>query len=119
MLLSAGACPSDGGLIALLWLARSDPVPANAAAAQGLWQLGNCVLPKSAVPRIMQHLGEASSDVRQAAAAATAAALEVLTVALHGSCACVEQSCANAHMQGLWQLGTLVLLASAVPRIMQ
>ena len=61
----------------MLWLARSDPVPANASAAQGLWQLGNCVFGPSAVKHVMGHLGEASGDVRHAAAAATAAALEV------------------------------------------
>ena len=61
----------------MLWLARSDPVPANANAAEGLWQLGNCVLGQSAIRHVMGHLGEASQDVRVAAAAATAAALEV------------------------------------------
>ena len=68
----------------MLWLARSDPVPANASAAHGLWQLGNCVLGPSAVKHVMGHLGEASPDVRQAAAAATAAALEVNSHALYG-----------------------------------
>ena len=76
----------------MLWLARSDPVPANASAAQGLWQLGNCVFGPSAVKHVMGHLGEASEDVRQAAAAATAAALEVsqLMINVWGRSALVE-----------------------------
>ena len=42
-----------------------------------LVQLGNCVLTPSVIPHILSHLGNAAADVRQAAAAATAAALEV------------------------------------------
>ena len=37
----------------------------------------SCTLPASAVSHVMAHLGETAQDVRQAAAAATAAALEV------------------------------------------
>ena len=37
MTVIAGACPSKDALVAMLWLARSNPVPANASAARGLW----------------------------------------------------------------------------------
>ncbi|KAF5835979.1 armadillo-type protein [Dunaliella salina] len=75
--LSAGNCPKgDGGeLVCLLHMARHDPVESNASAAQGLWELAKCELPRTYVAPLVQLLVDAEApDTTQAAAAALASA---------------------------------------------
>ena len=80
-----GACPANEALVALLWLACSDPVPANAAAALGLWQLGSCVLLALAVSLKPSHesdmVCELTTAVRTGACPANEALVALLWLA--------------------------------------
>lgn len=74
---AAGACPEDSSVTAIVWLACFDPFEDNAEAADGLWDYSGAVLNEGVVQPLVQYLGHAHPDVRSAAAAALAAALEV------------------------------------------
>ena len=60
-----------------MWLACFDPFEDNAEAADGLWDYSGAALTEQCVQPLVQFLGHVHADVRAAAAAALAAALEV------------------------------------------
>ena len=80
LLASAGACPKVSQITAILWLACYDPFEDNAEAADGLWDYSGAALSEDLIKPLTRYLGHAHADVRSAAAAALAAALEVRLV---------------------------------------
>ena len=90
-----------------MWLACYDPFEDNAEAADGLWDYSGAVLSEDLVQPLTQYLGHAHADVRSAAAAALAAALEVRERTCFGQPVCffwyVVFSCAY-DMMCKWQL---------------
>ena len=73
----AGACPSDAEVVAVLWLACHDPFQDNAEAASDLWEYSGATLEADFAAPLVRYLGHRNADVRQAAADALAAGLEV------------------------------------------
>ena len=83
--IAAGACPPGTNAEALLWIARFDPDATDAAAAQELFATSQLTLPADYVGPVVAALSHRHSDVRDAAADALSAAIQV------------QISCSPAH----------------------
>ncbi|MEW5303880.1 MAG: hypothetical protein WDW36_006533 [Sanguina aurantia] len=77
-LLCEGCCPDeDDHAAALLFIGCHDVAEGNVEAAANLWDMSGAFLRPSLTPLLVSHLTSAAEDVRAAAAAATASAMEV------------------------------------------
>lgn len=74
--LSGATPPSDGEVVALLWMAKSDTSPENAEAADALWTRAGSSLPAGFVQPLVAQLASPYTDVRNAAATAMAAGVQ-------------------------------------------
>ena len=103
MLCCAGACPTDAEVVAVLWLACHDPFPDNAEAASDLWEYSGATLEADFAPPLVRYLGHRNADVRQAAADALAAGLEVsvmsMLISLTHNLAAISPLCQHLHLR--------------------
>ncbi|CAI5932122.1 unnamed protein product, partial [Closterium sp. NIES-64] len=74
--LAAGKAPQDPYVACAIWMAQYDPEPANAEAAEMVWDMYGHQLGPEYAPNLIVSLGNPSQEVRLAAAEAMAAAMD-------------------------------------------
>ncbi|CAI5465590.1 unnamed protein product [Closterium sp. Yama58-4] len=74
--LAAGKAPQDPYVACAIWMAQYDPEPANAEAAEMVWDMYGHELGPEYAPNLIVSLGNPSQEVRLAAAEAMAAAMD-------------------------------------------
>ncbi|CAI5476129.1 unnamed protein product [Closterium sp. Yama58-4] len=74
--LAAGKAPQDQYVACAIWMAQYDPEPANAEAAEMVWDMYGHELGPEYAPNLIVSLGNPSQEVRLAAAEAMAAAMD-------------------------------------------